>query len=240
MRFRTLTASDQADRADPKGGPTVQVPVPATLQSDDCPQPQPASEHGSEYAMLSRRVRQAGLLDPRLRYYTWKIAATALALVAGWTAFAVLGDSWWQLITAVYLAVVFTQLGFLGHDLYLYPHLSVTENLVLFARLYDVGAAQAAEALEVVGMSHKEDALVHTLSQGEGQRVALARAVLHDPDLLLVDEPFSGLDEASAAALPAVLKREGRTLVVATHDTERGKAIADRIVVLENGRISAA
>jgi heme exporter protein A len=132
------------------------------------------------------------------------------------------------------------RLGFLGHDLYLYPHLSVSENLVLFARLYDVGAAEAAEALEAVGMSYKKDALVHTLSQGEGQRVALARAVLHDPDLLLVDEPFSGLDETSAAALPAVLKREGRTLVVATHDVERGKAIADRIVVLENGRISAA
>ena len=132
------------------------------------------------------------------------------------------------------------RLGFLGHDLYLYPHLSVSENLVLFARLYDVGAAEAAEALRAVGMSHKKDALVHTLSQGEGQRVALARAVLHDPDLLLVDEPFSGLDEPSAAALPAVLKREGRTLVVATHDTERGKAIAERIVILENGRISAA
>ena len=133
------------------------------------------------------------------------------------------------------------RLGFLGHDLYLYPHLSVSENLVLFARLYDVGGAAAAtKALEAVGMSHKKDALVHTLSQGEGQRVALARAVLHDPDLLLVDEPFSGLDEESAAALPAVLKREGRTLVVATHDVERGKAIADRIVTLENGRISAA
>jgi len=132
------------------------------------------------------------------------------------------------------------RLGFLGHDLYLYPHLSVMENLVLFARLYDVGPGEASDALEAVGMAYKRDALVHTLSQGEGQRVALARAVLHDPDLLLVDEPFSGLDETSASALPAVLKREGRTLVVATHDVERGKAIADRIVVLENGRISAA
>jgi len=61
-------------------------------------------------------VRQAGLLDRRLRYYAWKIGFTALALAAGWTAFAVLGDSWWQLGTAVFLAAVFTQIGFLGHD----------------------------------------------------------------------------------------------------------------------------
>jgi fatty acid desaturase len=66
--------------------------------------------------MLSRHVRQAGLLDRRLRYYAWKIALTALALAAGWTAFAVLGDSWWQLCTAVFLAAVFAQIGFLGHD----------------------------------------------------------------------------------------------------------------------------
>jgi fatty acid desaturase len=61
-------------------------------------------------------VRQAGLLDRQLRYYTWKIVLTALALTAGWTAFAVLGDSWWQPGTTVFLAVVFTQIGFLGHD----------------------------------------------------------------------------------------------------------------------------
>jgi fatty acid desaturase len=71
---------------------------------------------GSEYAMLSRRVRQAGLLDRRLRYYAWKITLTALALVAGWAAFAVLGNSWWQLGTAVFLALAFAQVGFLGHD----------------------------------------------------------------------------------------------------------------------------
>jgi fatty acid desaturase len=71
---------------------------------------------GSEYAMLSRRVRQAGLLDRRLRYYAWKIALTGLALVAGWAAFAVLGNSWWQLGIAVFLALAFAQVGFLGHD----------------------------------------------------------------------------------------------------------------------------
>jgi len=75
-----------------------------------------AEPSGSEYAMLSRRVREAGLLDRRLHYYSWKIGLTGLALAAGWTAFAVVGNSWWQLVTAVFLAVIFGQLGFLGHD----------------------------------------------------------------------------------------------------------------------------
>ncbi|WP_442799991.1 fatty acid desaturase family protein [Nocardia sp. NBC_01730] len=71
---------------------------------------------GSEYAMLLRRVRQAGLLDRRLRYYGRKSAITAGALAAGWTAFFFVGDSWWQLGTATFLAVVFAQIAFLGHD----------------------------------------------------------------------------------------------------------------------------
>lgn len=132
------------------------------------------------------------------------------------------------------------RLGYVGHDLYLYPHLSVMENLVLFARMYDATAEQAEAALASVEMSHKQDALVNTLSRGEGRRVSLARATLHNPDLLLVDEPFSGLDQSSATALPGVLRRDGRTLVVATHDVERGRAIADRIVVLDRGRILPA
>jgi fatty acid desaturase len=77
---------------------------------------EPSEPRGSEYAMLSRRVRQAGLLDRRLHYYAWKIGLTVLALAGGWAVFAILGDSWWQLGTAVFLAVVFGQLGFLGHD----------------------------------------------------------------------------------------------------------------------------
>jgi fatty acid desaturase len=71
---------------------------------------------GSEYAVLSRQVRQAGLLDRRLRYYAWKISLTAAALAAGWTAFALIGNSWWQLGIAVFLAVGFAQIGFVGHD----------------------------------------------------------------------------------------------------------------------------
>jgi fatty acid desaturase len=80
-------------------------------------QPAPAVQaRGSEYAALSRQVRQAGLLERRLRYYAAKITITALALGAGWAAFALAGDSWWQLGSAVFLAVVFAQIGFLGHD----------------------------------------------------------------------------------------------------------------------------
>jgi fatty acid desaturase len=71
---------------------------------------------GSEYAELSRRVRQAGLLDPRPAYYAWKIAVTVGLLAAGWAAFVLVGDSWWQLAVAVFLAVAFTQVAFLGHD----------------------------------------------------------------------------------------------------------------------------
>ena len=78
--------------------------------------PEPASPRGSDYAALSRQVRQLGLLDRRPRYYAWKIALTAAAFAAGWAVFAVIGNSWWQLGDAVFLAAVFAQVGFLGHD----------------------------------------------------------------------------------------------------------------------------
>ena len=78
--------------------------------------PAPAMPRGSDYAALSRQVREAGLLDRRLRYYAWKIALTAAALMLGWAVFAVIGNSWWQLADAVFLAAVFAQFGFLGHD----------------------------------------------------------------------------------------------------------------------------
>ena len=75
-----------------------------------------AARRGSEYAELSRQVKQAGLLERRPGYYAWKIAATVVLLAAGWAAFVLVGDSWWQLGVAAFLAVMFTQVGFLGHD----------------------------------------------------------------------------------------------------------------------------
>ncbi|MGI9004833.1 MAG: fatty acid desaturase family protein [Streptosporangiaceae bacterium] len=83
------------------------------------PRPAPAlhaTQGGSEYAQLSRQIKQAGLLERRPGYYIWKITATAVLLAAGWAAFVLAGDSWWQLAVAAFLAVMFTQVGFLGHD----------------------------------------------------------------------------------------------------------------------------
>jgi len=80
-------------------------------------QPESSSPpRGSEYAELSRQIRRAGLLDRRPWYYAWMITVTAVLFAAGWAVFAVVGDSWWQLAVAVFLAVMFTQVGFLGHD----------------------------------------------------------------------------------------------------------------------------
>ena len=80
------------------------------------PAPASAARRGSEYAELSRQVKDAGLLERRPGYYAWKIAVTVGLLAAGWTVFAVVGNSWWQIAVAVFLAVIFTQIGFLGHD----------------------------------------------------------------------------------------------------------------------------
>jgi fatty acid desaturase len=76
----------------------------------------PVPQRGSEYAQLSRQIKHSGLLERRSRYYVWKIAITAGLLVAGWVAFVLVGNSWWQLAVAAFLAVMFTQVGFLGHD----------------------------------------------------------------------------------------------------------------------------
>jgi fatty acid desaturase len=76
----------------------------------------PARSGGSDYALLSRAVRQAGLMDRRTGNYAWRIAITVFLLAAGWVVFVLTGNSWWQLALAVFLAVMFTQVGFLGHD----------------------------------------------------------------------------------------------------------------------------
>lgn len=108
----------ETDAAMPGQQPgSAESPPPPSAQAP--PAPAAASREparGSEYALLSRQIKQAGLLERRPAYYVWKITVTVALLAAGWVAFVLVGDSWWQLAAAVFLAVIFTQVGFLGHD----------------------------------------------------------------------------------------------------------------------------
>lgn len=132
------------------------------------------------------------------------------------------------------------RIGYLGHEPFLYRYLSATENLHFYADLYRVPRSAAGPLLESVGLGHKGSALVRTFSRGETQRLGLARALLHDPDFLLLDEPFSGLDEASSSRLPGLISRSGRTIVLSTHDLSRAREIASGLVHLSEGGVSTS
>ncbi|MEE2638740.1 MAG: ABC transporter ATP-binding protein [Acidobacteriota bacterium] len=133
-------------------------------------------------------------------------------------------------------------IGFLSHDLQLYPELSARENLVFFGGLYGVSSPhhKADEALATAGLTDRADDVVEGFSRGMRQRLALERTLLHDPRLLLLDEPFTGLDEASCAALIRRLRdlRElKRIVVLATHDLDTVDGLLDRAMLLRAGRL---
>jgi heme ABC exporter ATP-binding subunit CcmA len=133
-------------------------------------------------------------------------------------------------------------IGVLGHDLFLYPELTAQENLEFFAALYAVPEPrrEALEALHQAGLTDRAADPVSSFSRGMRQRVALERALIHRPRLLLLDEPFTGLDDASAAALAArlrSLKKEGAIVILATHDLDLAEGMFDRAVFLREGRM---
>ena len=127
------------------------------------------------------------------------------------------------------------KLGFLGHEPLLYRDLTARENLRFHARLHDVPFARIDELLDAVGMRARADDPVHTFSRGMVQRTAVCRALLHDPELLLLDEPLAGLDPGAVALVAPLL--EGRTRVVITHDLS-GLADADLVLGLRAGRVA--
>ena len=136
-----------------------------------------------------------------------------------------------------------SRIGIVAHQSMLYRDLSARENLEFFGRLYEVPrpTVRADRMLEVVGLTRRAGDAVKTLSRGMTQRVAIARALMHDPDLLLADEPFDGLDAVSVTALEALLRRlrsEGKTTILSNHDISQTLKIVDRAVILRRGQVA--
>jgi heme ABC exporter ATP-binding subunit CcmA len=136
-----------------------------------------------------------------------------------------------------------SRVGALGHDLFLYPELTARENLAFFAGLYGLSDRNraAVDALEQAGLADRADDPVSSFSRGMRQRVALERALIHRPRLALLDEPFTGLDDASTAALVArlnALRADGAIVVLATHDLDLADGLLDDAVFLRDGRIA--
>ena len=135
-------------------------------------------------------------------------------------------------------------IGVLGHDLFLYPELTAHENLEFFAGLYALADphAAAADALRQADLADRAGDAVSSFSRGMRQRVALERALIHRPRLLLLDEPFTGLDDASTAALASrlrSLRQTGAIVVLATHDLDLAEGLFNRVVFLRDGRMAA-
>ncbi len=131
------------------------------------------------------------------------------------------------------------QVGLIAHEPMLYRELSGRENLRFHARLHRVPPARVEEVIAAVGMERRAGDPVRTLSRGMVQRLATARAVLHDPPLLLLDEPRANLDPAAAELLePLVGRRSGRTRVLVTHDVEQALSEADVVLGLRAGRLA--
>jgi heme ABC exporter ATP-binding subunit CcmA len=133
--------------------------------------------------------------------------------------------------------------GWIGHQSHLYGHLTVKENLLFWGSLYDVpreqGAARADELLRRLSMTDRADVPVRVLSRGLMQRAAIARALIHDPRVLLLDEPFTGLDLAAAAEFRSLLNElagAGRIVVLATHNVDEGVELATDVAFQVRGR----
>ena len=135
-----------------------------------------------------------------------------------------------------------SRLGMIAHQPMLYRDLTARENLAFFGRLYGTRDlhARIQQMLEQVALADRADDTVKTFSRGMSQRLAIARAMLHDPDLLLADEPFAGLDIASTEMLEALftqLSDGGKTIIMANHDVSQSLRLARRVVALNRGMV---
>ena len=134
-------------------------------------------------------------------------------------------------------------IGLVSHHALLYNDLTAAENLAFFARLYGLNNRdqRIQKALATVGLAARQRDPVRTFSRGMLQRLTIARATLHEPDILLLDEPYTGLDQDATAVLDGLLRQEhelGRTIMMITHDLSRGLNLCQRIAILNRGKIA--
>ena len=135
------------------------------------------------------------------------------------------------------------RMGLLGHNSFLYDELTAEENLLFYANLYGVPDIRSAcrATLDSVGLAPFAKELTRNFSRGMKQRLAIGRLFLHGPDLLLLDEPFTGLDDRAAALLETLLRRmhgQGKTIVLCTHQLEFALKLATRLLILERGKVA--
>jgi heme ABC exporter ATP-binding subunit CcmA len=133
------------------------------------------------------------------------------------------------------------QIGFIGHGISVYDELSALENLTLFGRLYGLGDPRrsALEWLERTGLERVRNGLVREFSRGMRQRLAVARAFLHEPSVLLLDEPFTALDDRAIAVLQTLLRQalaEGKTVILSTHQLREALELATHVALLNRGQ----
>jgi len=134
------------------------------------------------------------------------------------------------------------RIGFVSHQPLAYSHLTVEENLRFYGRLYDVHQLdqRVGVLLNLVGLEGHRHSPAGTLSRGMLQRLSVARAIIHEPSLLLLDEPYAGLDQQAAKTLGGLLQTfhaESRTIVMTTHNLEQGVQLCDRLVILSRGQV---
>jgi heme exporter protein A len=135
------------------------------------------------------------------------------------------------------------RIGFLGHGISVYDELSALENLTLFARLYHLPEPERAarEWLERTGLTRVANGLVREFSRGMRQRLAVARAFLHEPSVLLLDEPFTALDDKAIAVLQGLLRgalADGKTIVMSTHQLREALELASDVALLSRGQVA--
>lgn len=134
-------------------------------------------------------------------------------------------------------------IGFLGHKSFLYDALTPVENLHFYAKLYQMDSPEERidQLIDDVGLTLFKNERVHTFSRGMIQRLAIARTILHNPKILLLDEPYTGLDQQSIKMFNHIvnqLRKQDTTIVIVTHDFEHIHDVCDRIVMLEKGKVA--